>query len=66
MPTIWHGSEIEARALIAALERNEGSKLRLDQRTVDRLVFMRRIAERLWLEEACESPHQGVDDANGS
>ena len=59
--TIWHGSEAEARALIAALERNQCSGLRLDQRTVDYLLFMRHIAEVLWQEEACESPDQGVD-----
>ena len=59
--TIWHGTTEEVQALLAAIGNNcecgtkpapcEAHRIMLEQRLIDRLLFMHRIAERLRAEE---------------
>ena len=65
-PVVWHGTADEALALLAAVDahctcRKQGNRrvtpcpphtmLALDQRAVDGLLFMRRLAQRLVAQE---------------
>lgn len=66
---VWNGTENEMRDLLLAIQRNcscvyDGSVLQqpcdvhrqpFDQRTLDKLLFMRRIASRLERGEFCDA-----------